>query len=358
MMKRSLTLAALALGLTVPRTAFAIDEFYTGARMLGMGGAYTAVTNDETAVLTNPAGLGKLRESTVTLIDPELSGSMDDTKIATLSTAKNVVDLSGLASTLQNNPGTHWFAKAQVFPSIVTTDFGFGINVKYQYDAQVDSAAQNLRLDYTNDYAAALGYCFRFFGGILKLGTSARLVDRTEIHNTYPLSSTTFNIDSLSSEGLGLGADVGMILTAPVEYLPALSVVAHDVGGTSYSLSNGLMHSTANRPMDTPQTLDAGVAIFPILANDTRMTITGEYHDVTNVDPTVSTADRIHAGAELNFHDFFFLRAGMNQRYWTAGVELATVNFQLQAATYGQDVGTSSNPVEDRRWVTKFAFRF
>jgi hypothetical protein len=36
-------------------------EFYTNARALGMGGASLAVTNDETALLLNPAALGKLR---------------------------------------------------------------------------------------------------------------------------------------------------------------------------------------------------------------------------------------------------------------------------------------------------------
>jgi hypothetical protein len=333
-------------------------EFYTGVRQLGMGGAYTAVVNDETALLTNPAGLGKLRETTVTIADPELSGSFNDTKIATLSTASNVANLQGLLDAMNANKGVHWNAKAQLFPSIITSNFGFGLHAKYEYNAEVDPTGTTFRLDYTNDYAAALGYCFRFFGGILKVGTSARLIDRTEIHKNLDATATNLSIDGLASEGLGLGADVGVILTAPVAYLPTLSFVARDVGGTSYELSNGLLHATSNRPHDTPQTIDAGIALFPILANETRMTITGEIHDALMVDPDQDLSKRIHAGMELNFHDFFFLRGGMNQRYWTAGVELATSNFQLQAASYGEDVGPAGTPTEDRRWVTKFTFRF
>jgi len=355
---RILVLALLVIFTGASARAAEFYKFYTGVRQLGMGGAYTAVVDDETSLLTNPAGLGKLRETTVTLIDPELSGSMNDTKIATLSNASTVSNLQGLLDSLNNSKDTHWNAKAQVFPSIVTSNFGFGIHVKYQYDAQVDSASNNLRLDYTNDYAAALGYCFKFFGGVLKIGVDGRLVDRSEIHQDIPATSTNLAVDNLVNAGLGLGTDVGMNLTIPVVYLPTLSAVVRDVGGTSYELGNSLMHTTGNRPGDTPQTIDAGFALFPILANDVRMTITGDYQDVMMANPDHDTMKRVHAGMELNLHDFLFLRGGMNQKYWTAGVELATENFQLQAATYGEDVGAVGTPVEDRRWVTKFTFRF
>jgi hypothetical protein len=353
--------AALACALvTSSMTARAgeFTEFYTGVRQLGMGGAYTAVVNDETALLTNPAGLGKLREATFTVIDPELSGSFNDTKIATLSNVSSVINLQGLLDALNENKGVHWNAKAQFFPSIVASNFGIGLHAKYEYNAEVDPTGATFRLDYTNDFAAALGYTFKFFGGVLKIGTAARLVDRSEIHRDLPANSTNLEIDGLAKEGLGLGADVGVILTAPIQYLPTLAVVARDVGGTSYELGNGLLHSTSERPIDTPQTLDAGFALFPILANDVRMTITGDMHDVLKVNDDPDMMKRIHAGIEFNFHDFFFLRGGMNQRYWTAGVELASENFQLQAASYGEDVGATGAPTEDRRWVTKFTFRF
>lgn len=333
-------------------------EFYTGVRQLGMGGAYTAVVNDETAILTNPAGLGKLRETTVTFIDPEISGSFDDTKIAKLDNFSSVIGAQGLLDALNQSRGTHWNAKAQFFPSIVTTNFGAGLHAKFETNAEVDATGTIMRMDYTNDYAAALGYCFRFFGGILKLGTSARLIDRTEVHKDIPANSTNLQLSSLASSGLGLGADVGMIITAPIEYLPALSIVVRDVGRTSYEISSGLMTKTSTRPQDTPQTVDAGFALFPILGNGTRLTLTGDYHDALGAYADKDPMKRVHAGLEFNFHDFFFLRGGMNQRYWTGGLELASTNFQLQVASYGEDIGKLGTPREDRRWVTKFSFRF
>lgn len=333
-------------------------EFYTGVRQLGMGGAYVSTVNDETAILTNPAGLGKLRDTTFTFIDPEISGSFDDTKIATLSNVSNVLNTQGLLDSLNQSRGTHWNAKAQFFPSIVTTNFGAGLHAKIETNAEVDSAGNTFRLDYTDDYAAALGYCFRFFGGVVKFGTSARIINRSEIHKDIPVNSTNLTLNTLASEGLGIGGDLGMIVTAPVQFLPALSVVVRDVGGTSYELSNGLFNSTATKPQETPQSIDAGVAIFPILSNGTRLSIAAEYHDALKSNPDPDTMKRVHAGMEFNFRDFFFLRGGLNQRYWTGGVELATENFQLQVASYGEDIGPTGTPREDRRWVTKFTFRF
>ena len=77
-----------------------------------------------------------------------------------------------------------------------------------------------------------------------------------------------------------------------------------------------------------------------------------------NVSEEEDSMKRIHTGAELNLSDVFFVRAGMHQRYYTAGLEFATAFYQLQAATYGEEIGTVSEPREDRRYVLKFALRF
>ncbi|MCB0357633.1 MAG: hypothetical protein KDD40_11525, partial [Bdellovibrionales bacterium] len=83
-----------------------------------------------------------------------------------------------------------------------------------------------------------------------------------------------------------------------------------------------------------------------------------EFRDALNVAEEEDVNRRIHAGIEFNFSDALFVRAGMNQRYWTAGLELAVMNYQIQLATYGEDIGPDNTPLEDRRYVGKFAYRF
>lgn len=335
-----------------------IFEFYTGVRQLGMGGAYTGVVNDETAVLSNPAGLGKLRDVTFTVVDPELHASFNDTKIAKLEDASKVFTLQGLLDALNQSKGTHWHSKVQLFPSLVGPNFGLGVLAKYSVDAEVNEAGDVFRLDYTNDYAAALGNCLRFFGGVMKLGVTARLVNRVEVARDLDATATNLELKDVASEGLGLAADIGLILSIPVAWLPSLAVVTHDVGNTSYALSDGMMLETTTRPRDSMQKTDVGLSVFPILSNHVRAALTAEYHDVGTANEEKDHTRRVHAGMELNVHDFFFLRGGLNQRYWTAGLELASERFQLQAASYGEEIGTDTAPREDRRWVGKFTFRF
>lgn len=341
------------------KTAFAAQtfEFYQGVRSLGMGGAYTAIVNDETSLLTNPAGLGRLRDVIVTIVDPELSGSVNDTQMTTL-TNTSVQTPSDLLALLNQNKGLHWFAKAQMFPSIVAPNVGFGVLGKYSYDAEVNTAGTDYRLDYTNDYAATLGFCLRFFSGIIKLGVVGRYVDRTEIHKDLDATVTSIDMNSVASEGAGMAADVGLMITAPVAWLPTLGATVRDAGNTSYTLSNGMFLQTQTRPVSTPQTLDVGLALFPITSNHSRVAITGDYHDALNANQETYMLKKVHAGLEFNIADFFFLRGGYNQGYWTAGIELATELFQLQVASYGEEIGTQAAPVEDRRWVGKISIRF
>lgn len=355
---KTMSVAAL-LVLSSSGHAAEIEEYYTGVRQLGMGGAYTAVVNDETAVLTNPAGLGKVRDVTVTVIDPELSGGFKNTDIIRLENFTDLYEIQGLLDALETNPGMHWHSKLQVFPSVIGTNFGIGLHGKYLYNAEVDETGNTFKIDYTNDFALAAGYSVRLFGGIIKIGVAGRAVDRTEIHKELPANSTNLSVDNQASEGMGVAADVGIILTAPVEYLPSLAIVGRDLGNTSYTLSDGLFHSTTERPKTTPQTLDAGFALFPIGSNSTRFTITGEYRDILKAyDAETDAMKRVHAGIEMNVRDILFLRAGMNQRYWTAGFEFASEVFQFQLASYGEDIGDATKAREDRRWVSKLVFRF
>jgi hypothetical protein len=348
-----------SLSVTSRLEASEIYEFYSGVRQLGMGGAYTAVVNDETAVLSNPAGLGKIRDITVTFADPEIHGTMKFTEIANLGNLSALFDIQGLLDVLNASRGKHWHAKFQAFPSFVAPNFGIGLHAKYSYDAEVDSAGTVYRLDYVNDTAAALGYCFRFFGGVVKLGTGFRLINRVEVHKDLDPTATGLALSNTASEGMGAAADVGLILTAPVAGLPAFAAVLRDAGGTAYNLSDGIfLSATPQRPAWTPQRLDVGLALQPILANNIRMSLTVDVHDVLTLSEETEQMRRLHAGTELNFHDFFFLRLGSNQSYLTAGFELASERFQIQGATYGEEIGSAGSGREDRRWVGKFSLRF
>lgn len=332
--------------------------FYSGVRCLGMGGACIAVTNDETALLVNPAGLGKLRDMYGTYFDPEFEFGYQAQGLYGEHAFSNPFSLEDIKSALDARRNQYYHAKAQVFPSFVARNFGIGLYGNYLLDAEMSSDGSTINTYYRNDLALALGFNFRLLDGRIKLGFNSKLINRIEVNNPTLSASGPLDYASIATEGVGLSTDAGIILTAPWTFLPTVSAVMRDIGGTSFNQSHGMRLSTSERPQLIKQDLDVAAALFPIHSNNMRSSWTVEYRGLLTAADEEDKAKLIHAGFEMNFADVFFLRAGYNQRYWTAGFEMAAESFQWQFATYGEEVGTSTSPKEDRRYNLKFAFRF
>ena len=356
-----LRLSFLALSICLSSAdAFAGEryEFYNGVRMLGMGGAGVATVNDETALLVNPAGLGKLRDHFLTVIDPEVAISSETEEIAGKDLYK-VTEPQDALNFANVNPDRHLHSRGQIFPSFVIPNFGIGLYGRYEVDSEFVSETNKFKYHYTADWAGVLGANLRLLGGIVKLGANARVTNRTQIlRDDIDPASTDLNFKTLASSGLGVASDIGLLATAPISWLPTFGAVYRDIGRTTYSAGDGMFMKTEDRPASTLGTLDLALAIQPIVGRRVRSTWTVEYQDLLTVGDEDDQMRRLHAGMELNFADAFFLRAGMNQRYWTAGFELSMLNYQFQVASYGEDIGTADLPREDRRYVLKFAFRF
>lgn len=337
-------------------------EFYNGIRQMGMGGAVIATVNDETALLSNPAALGKLRDFFVTVADPELElGSQNQDLMGTDQQKSLIIQEALNATRTPGNEGKHLHTKAQVFPSFVVPNFGLGILGKYEIDAEVteaDTAIFDVR--YNSDFALVTGFNFRIWDGRIKLGVNMRAINKVTIDTTLSSASEGLLVKEIADEGIGIASDIGLILTAPWDMLPTLAAVVRDVGDTTYTLRDGFYTDAddTRRPDKTEQSIDVGIGLFPILGNKTRMAWSAEYRGVTTASDEDDAMKRVHTGLEINYRDALFLRAGMNQRYWTAGFEIAVKNYQLQAATYGEEIGTAEVNREDRRYVLKFAYRF
>lgn len=333
-------------------------SFYSGVRCLGMGGACLAVTNDETALLVNPAGLGKLRDFFGTVLDPELEFGYTTYGMYSESSFSNPYSLENIVGALDRKRSSYYHAKAQVFPSFVARNFGIGLYGNYLLDAEMAGDGSTINTYYRNDLALVLGFNFRLLDGRLKVGFNTKLISRIEVSD--PALSATGPLDyaTIASEGVGLSTDVAVMMTAPWTYLPTVTAVLRDVGDTKFDSAEGVRLSSATRPNLVKQDLDVAAALFPIHTNNVRSSWTVEYRGLLTSQDEPDKAKLLHAGLEMNFGDVFFLRGGYNQRYWTAGFELASEKFQWQLATYGEEVGTAEAPKEDRRYTFKFAFRF
>jgi hypothetical protein len=361
-MKRILFLSLLnfivGTGLLMQAEAAERMNFYSGVRCLGMGGACIAVVNDETALVVNPAALGKLRDVYGTIFDPEIEGNYHLPDFYTKEAFSNPFELENVKASLDKKREHYYHSKAQIFPSFVARNFGVGLLGNYTLNAEMSNDGTTIDTNYRSDLAFILGFNFRLWDGRIKLGFNTRLISRVEVQNSAVSAAGSLAYKDIGSEGVGLGTDIGLILAAPWEYLPTVSAVLRDVGGTSFDKASGVRLSTTNRPNIVKQDLDVAVALFPIHTNNVRSAWTIEYRGLLTAEDETDKAKLLHAGFEMNFGDVFFFRGGYNQRYWTSGFEISSERTQWQFATYGEEVGTSANPREDRRYTIKFAYRF
>ncbi len=349
-------LILMAIILSSP-SALADFEFFRGVRQMGMGGASIAVVNDETAVLSNPNGLGRLRDTFFTLIDPELTATTSDTQTLYGTGVLNSINPNDVYDQQGDTLSEPYYFKGQVFPSIVVPNFGIGVLGRYETLSR-RNADGSFDYAYQNDYSLNLGYNMRFWGGRIKLGFAGRLINRVEYFGTRA-ATDSLALDTFATEGMGIAVDTGLTLTAPYRFLPTLTLYVRDIGNTSFTSGGGVFGYGGNgTPNTVEQSIDAAVALFPIYGKYSRGALTIEYTGIDSTDQVDDSMDRVHIGTEFNLWDAYFLRAGWHQNDWTAGFEYATGLFQFQAATYSEEVVFPNITDRDRRAVIKFAVRF
>jgi len=326
-------------------------EQYSNTRTLGMGGASVAITSDDTALYRNPANLGGVRDIYGTVLDPEIEGTGNLTATQ--------IDIQAVMSALSLKPDTYYRAKQQLSPVLVRRNVGFGIIYKNEISAEISSADLTVMdTNYINDAGAVFGANWRLFDGRIKIGGSAKFLNRIEVRNAALPVAGPKDLPTIGSEGTAITFDGGLLIQAPWVYLPTLGVVVHDMGDTVFDKQDGFRMRTLTRPATVKQSVDAALAIFPIHSNRLRSVWTLEYSDITNSRNDTDSAKRMHFGVEFNTRDIFFLRLGYNQRYLTAGFEIASEYAIWQVSSYGEEIGTELAPRQDRRLSMKFAVRF
>lgn len=336
-----------------------VFDLYRGARGQGMGGADTAVVNDETALLINPAGLGKLRNTIGTLLDPEIEFGERVSRMYLKKSFSGFTDLNALRPTLDTSRQKPYHYKQQIFPSLVVKNFGFGLLIKDSMDAMMSADGTTITANYFSDWVLATGFNFRFWDGRVKLGVTAKAINRVQASGDF-LVADSLKIKDIGKEGYGVGTDAGLILSGPWAWLPTLSIVGRDIGGTNLS-NTGFRYKLANKPDPLKQDADVAIAFFPIHSNQTRSSFTFEHKHVLTASEYTNKMQLYHFGWETNISDLVFVRFGMNGNYWTTGFEIASERTQFQIAYFANDANvstTSNTAIEDRRWTLKAVFRY
>lgn len=385
-----------------------LPEVFESTRPLGMGGAFTAIANDQAALWTNPAGAARARKAwarnSVGLFRlPEIilgansegKGFYDAFSASTEKNAQTVIDQgSGIA----DKP--IWF-RAAAAPAIL---FGLGGRngipmaiAGYTHTAAsivVDpNSTGTARVNSVSDAGGLLNVGWSTESNRFNFGMQFRGVYRYAYEDAIPTSELTstptmkerFAADANTSTGFGV--DAGLLMTLadfwfptlgvaafnlPVgcreDYLNPFSMLRENVCGTVYS---GSISNPDAMSIVDPTDFRVGVSITPRLGRSANMRFAIDAHHLALASGSnnyglvgVEPIKLVHAGAEFFWGNPllpdspFSVRAGMAQGFVTAGATVKLLKMSFEFATFGRDVSTDATPKEDRRYQAAWSFEF
>lgn len=342
-----------------------IHQQYISTRAMGMGNAHVAVADDESAMFFNPAGLKQLKEGKLNFFikgaaDPDILDFADEIdKAGSNSQAINDV--------LVNNYGKHYSLRA---PSIgfiwarPTWSVAFIPADVTVNTALHQSVGPAINLTAFQDTTLAFAKAWKLKSvqkGTLNYGATAKLIYRAHLDKIVSIASIQ-NDKVLeaedSNEGMALDFDVGAMWHAPEatsgfwSYAkPTAGVVVRNLLDYGYLTNMGVYADDKNGdPEKLNRVVDIGSSFQLPSWWVWSSRIAFDVRDILHPNWTVRKG--LHLGLEFNWEMFSWWkggwRAGLNQGYWTAGFTGQLSVFKLELASYGREVGTSSNKVEDR----------
>jgi hypothetical protein len=258
-----------------------------GARSLGMGGAFTAVADDATATIWNPAGLPAVKDLTFTVFATKLPAEFDS--------KHNFV---GVAKKLNHQKGTLGFALINV-----------GVDNIIGYDAAGKKTGD---FDYSsNAFSLSYGHPIQK----VNVGASARIL------------TDSFGLSDDNKNGFG-GVDVGLL--API-YCNTVS------GGLAVRNLGGKIAES-----NIPILLDGGLA-FRLLRNHAATFAFDVEHEFVDLAENTTS---VRVGAEYLIANVFAIRGGAratrDRRSWFGGFGVTVAGLQVDYALKLSDDTTHS----------------
>lgn len=372
----------LAVGAT-DSVSHKIHHHYVAPRILGMGDAFVAVANDYNAIFYNPAGLARREDGELNL-SMDFSGAtsfmdfVNDIDSASKSSNSqqavlDVIDgLYGTAYGIRAAPANGILVRPKWGIAVIPMDISAELTMHKQVGPTVNTTLigdSTVAFGYGKDVAwipnsrTSVGYTLKFVNRIyysqsmnfVELGAGGGAVGDNEMR-----------------EGYSVDADLGMLVTPelPSEGFfsvlrlarPTFGAVVRNVGETGFKQSLKLINKdgTGTEPEKMYRVIDLGSRWeYPagwIFSGRGVMDVRDILH------PNFNIKKGLHLGFEFDWTMASWwkgqYRFGLNQGYWTAGMSALLGIFNLDLVSYGEDVGTQSNPIENRVFMVRGNINF
>lgn len=351
----------------------------TGSRPASLGGAFTAVADDQNALFYNPAGLARLDSWFGALAELNFSASFGSSGLGQIfddadKIAAHLKEMTGGADISKQIDGfikigdvissrtAALGARAQHYVAArhwglaqtESVDFGLGVHAKL--------LPELADLGLVADSDTRAGYAHSFLDGRVSIGAAPYYKLRAQggranlkIDEAIEPKSTLKNIIAI---GQGVGLDVGLMVT-PIEAMsPTFGLAIQNVGDTKFYEAG--RSAFANLPalkgsdfLGTPdlikQIVNVGFSISPI-DGPGFVRLSGEMREINR--PS-SAALKPAFGVEGGFRSKYvraLVDAGWGNGNWSAGFELRAF-IKMRFATYIEPNLFFDRKENQRVWV-------
>lgn len=341
-----------------------LPAFYKGIRPLGMGGAFTAVADDENAMFYNPAGLNDIKGfgGFVSPIPPGLYVEANKNvksfynDVIDIADASNDTEQANLAAKLLENwLGKEIHLRTGLFPNVTVHNFGVGFLAQASIDGEVHNPLGINTLQLRGGYDLALlisgAYGFSVLNNPLKVGVTGKVINRRMLDQTYTtrelVQQDGIDLGRDLQKGNGFGLDLGAIYSLPVFLDPAIGVSLQNIGDVNFGDAGKLeQQMNIGAALHPPVGFGKLLVAFDIVDLTSQL---GEDHDL---------AKRLHFGIEYRLPMILAVRAGLYQGYPSFGF---TADFWILKASYAhyiEELGAYAGQRPDRRNMAQVTFGF
>jgi hypothetical protein len=333
-----------------------------------MGGAFTAVANDENAVFYNPAGYGLVKDDIISVFSLGMRMNIDDPALNLLGAAFSGVDLSdpGNMNDYLSNVTLAIGAAGPVYLGRVGNNFGFTFydNLAFTFKSKPGALMPKANLTIHTDVGFAGGYGLELpFVENLYAGVNLKVLMRIKAHTEGTALAVLDALEDTSSlpiaKAVGFGADIGL-LYRPVQFL-SIGLCAKDFFGTYFSSWETMSQSTVQfEDSYIKPTIAFGLAVYPLAGagepkNFKNFVIALDYSDLLDYSSVFSN---IKFGIGFKTLDLIEVRAGIDGGYITGGIGFDFKVFHVNVVYYVDELGAypGANPAQNL--MLNLAFRW
>lgn len=357
-MTRNVSILALSLFIAWPTYALnEVLETYNAVQGLAMGNAFTADAVGVNALFYNPAGLARAENKGWSITPVALDTAFSTGYLATAGATRNVW-FDRMLQTINTAPGNYNYLRGNLIPSATRRNFGIALLGTYEFAAL--SNGTTVDMNFRKDLGVVLGASTNLFSNMIKVGLSVKAINRAEMAGVFDPNSLTYPDPTAAHlvEGIGVGADLGVIFTLPATYLPTLAFAWKDAVIGMPFIPMKLFHGTTATgvPIAGTQSFNLGASIHPVIWKGARGTLSVELRRLERTD--LDLFRKLHIGFQFVAQKRLYLWAGMSQMYPTGGVGLRMKGGDFELGSYAVDVGDVTTAISDRRFMMRYTIGF